>query len=425
MRQSLNQRPEIRAIMCENRLRSHAFGREEHALGVPITSILTKLRFFVLRYLICITRSVSSLGHGVAISLLLACLTSRSPIMSLDLSTNFGGLVLRSPIMVAACPLTANVQNRIAMESAGVGAMVLPSLFEEQVVAWKAKHSGVVTPREQRVLDHAEGVTRNSAIPDAQTYLAMVNCASVQSSVPIIASLNGQTDGDWLDFAGELQEAGADAIEFSVHHRPLNQYDDPREIETEVADFARRIDASITVPLFLKLHREYTSVSHLARRLVSGCQGLVLFARDPEIDISLDDCSVQTSWQLSQSGFLSPMIRALMSVYGSCPSMPLVGSGGIGSSQDLIKVLLGGADAAMVCSAVYREGPDVIRKMLDGLTRFMEHNRIRTLNELQAKRPLEFSGEQDRMNMINGLQTRPEVIRARATHTHPMTPTWG
>lgn len=345
--------------------------------------------------------------------------------MSLDLSTNFGGLMLRSPIIVGACPLTANLPNRIALESAGAGAVVLPSLFEEQVVAWKAKQGSDVTPREQRLLEHAEGVTRHTVIPDAETYLAMVNCASVQSGIPVIASLNGQTDGDWLDFAGELQEAGADAIEFGVHHRPPSQYDDPREIEAEVADFARKIDESITVPLFLKLHREYTSVSHMARRLVSGCQGLILFTRDPELDISLDNCRIQTSWQLSQSGSISPLIRALMSVYGYCPAMPLAGSGGIGCSEDLIKVLLGGADAAVVCSAVYREGPDVIRKMLDGLTKFMERNRIESLNELQSRRPLEFSGEEDRMNVISGLLTRPDVAKIRPTHAVDLSNAWG
>lgn len=345
--------------------------------------------------------------------------------MSLDLTTNFGGLILRSPVIVGACPLTANLQNRIAMEISGAGAIVLPSLFEEQVIAWKAKQGVYVTAREQRLLEQATGATRDTIVPDAETYLALVNRASVQSGIPIIASLNGQTDGDWLDFAGEIQEAGADAIEFGIHHRPPHQYDDPREIETEVFEFARKIDESITVPLFLKIHREYTSVSHLSRRLLSGCQGLVLFARDPELDISLDSCHVQTSWHLSHPGSIAPMIRALMSVYGYCPAMPLAGSGGVGCSEDLIKVLLSGADVAMVCSAVYREGPDVIRKMLDGLSTFMEHNRIESLNELQSKRPMEFSSEEERVNVISGLSRRPAIERVRPTHTAELPNTWG
>ncbi|WP_442505424.1 dihydroorotate dehydrogenase [Novipirellula sp. SH528] len=330
--------------------------------------------------------------------------------MTLDLSTNFGGLKLRSPIIVGSCPLTANTQNRIAMESAGAGAVVLPSLFEEHVIAWRIRNGDSATQREKRLLDGTTGMTRKALVPCVETYLAMLNRASVQSNIPVIASLHGGTDGNWLDFAGELQDTGADAIELNVHHRPDSDYDEPRELEDQVVELVRTIRASISVPLFLKLHREYTAVSHLARRLVSGVQGLVLYARDPEINIALDSFKLQTTWGLSVPGVISPTLRALMSVYGHCPAMPLAGNGGIGRPEDVIKTLLAGADAAMVVSAVYREGPDIIRTMLDGLTQFMECHRIGSLNELQAKRPMEFSSEEDRRNTIEGLSPRPGSI---------------
>ncbi|QEF97842.1 Dihydroorotate dehydrogenase B (NAD(+)), catalytic subunit [Stieleria maiorica] len=327
--------------------------------------------------------------------------------MSLDLTTNFGGLRLHSPLIVGACPLTGNTKTRIALERAGAGAIVLPSLFEEHVIAWRIRDGGPVTEREQRLLDRMTGMTRRALVPDVETYLAMLNRASVQSNIPVIASLHGGTDGDWLDFAGELQVTGANAIELNVHHRPDNDYDEPRELENQVVNLVKEIRASIRVPLFLKLHREYTAVSHLARRLVSGVQGLVLYARDPEIDIALDNFKLQCKWGLSPPGVLSPTLRALMSVYGHCPTMPLAGNGGIGRPEDVIKTLLAGADAAMVVSAVYREGPDIIRTMLDGLTRFMESHRIRSLNELNSKRPMEFSSEEERRNTIEGLSLKP------------------
>ncbi len=327
--------------------------------------------------------------------------------MSLDLSTNFGGLKLRSPIIVGSCPLTANTQNRIAMESAGAGAVVLPSLLEEHVIAWRIRKGGSATQREQHLLDRITIATRNALVPDVETYLSMLNRASVQSNIPVIASLHGGTDGDWLDFAGELQDTGANAIELNVYHRPDNDYDEPRELEDQVVELVRTVRASISVPLFLKLHREYTAVSHLARRLVSGVQGLVLYARDPEIDIALDSFKLQSNWGLSEPGTISPTLRALISVYGHCPAMPLAGNGGIGRPEDVIKTLLAGADVAMVVSAIYREGPDVIRTMLDGLRQFMESHRIRSLNELQSRRPLEFNSEEDRMNTIEGLSPKP------------------
>lgn len=329
--------------------------------------------------------------------------------MSLDLNINYGGLQLRSPIIVGACPMTANLQNRVAMENAGAGAIVLPSLFEEHIIAWKIRNGGSVSEREERLINHVDTVTQRSLIPDVETYLSMVNRASVQSSIPVIASLNGVSDGDWLDFAGELQATGASAIELNVDLGCLDQYDSPREAEDKVVSLARTIGASISVPLFLKLHREFTSVAQLARRLVSGVQGLVLYARDPEIDITLDDCQLKANWELSAPGSISPSLRALMSVYGCCPTMPLAANGGIARPKDVIKVLLGGADAAMVVSAVYREGPDVIRKMLDGLTQFMECNRMRSLNELHARRPLEFDREEDRRSVIAGLAVNSQL----------------
>jgi len=327
--------------------------------------------------------------------------------MSLDLSTDFGGLKLRSPIIVGSCPLTASVQNRIALENAGAGAVVLPSLFEEHVIAWRLHHGGSADPREQQLLDRLAGVTRKDLVPNVETYLAVLNQASGQSNIPMIASLNGGTQGDWFDFAAELQACGAHAIELNVYHRPDNDYDEPRQLEDQVVELAKKIRTSISVPLFLKLHREYTTVSHLARRLVSGVQGLILYARDPELDIAPDSCQLKTQWGLSSSGAISPTLRALMSVYGHCPTMPLAGNGGIGRPDHVIKVLLAGADAAMIVSAVYREGPDVIRTMLDGLTQFMKCQRIGSLNELQTKRPLEHSSEQDRNNLIEGLSPKP------------------
>ncbi len=327
--------------------------------------------------------------------------------MTLDLSTNFGGLKLRSPIIIGSCPLTANTHNRIALESAGTGAVVLPSLFEEQVIAWRIRNGSDVTQREHSLLDQMTRMTRDALVPNVEAYLAILNRASVQSNIPVIASLHGGTEGDWLDFAGELQDTGANGIELNVHHRPDNDYEEPRELEDQVVEVVKTIRKSISIPLFLKLHREYTAVSHLARRLVSGVQGLVLYARDPEIDIAVDSLKLRCKWGMSPPGVVSPTMRALMSVYGHCPAMSLAGNGGISRPEDVIKTLLAGADAAMIVSAVYREGPDIIRRMLDGLRQFMENHRICSLNELHSKRPMEFNREEDRLNTIQSLSLQP------------------
>ncbi|MFG0261854.1 MAG: dihydroorotate dehydrogenase [Novipirellula sp. JB048] len=345
--------------------------------------------------------------------------------MTLNLSTNYGGLRLRSPIVVGACPLTANEQTRLAIENAGAGAIVLPSLFEEHVMSWNYRNGRTSPQRNPQEFERWNQSTRDTVCPDAETYLAIVTRASVQLSIPVIASLNGETNGDWLDFAGELQDAGAAAIELNIHHSPPSTYEGPRDLEDKVVNLAKSINHSITVPLFLKLSREYTSVCHLARRLLSGAQGLVLYGRDPNVDITLDDCQVKTDWGLSQPGSIGPTLGALMSVYGYCPAMSLAGGGGINSSEDFIKVLLAGADVGMVVSAVYREGPDGIRTMLDGLVQFMEQNRLGSLNEMQNKRPLEFSSEEERINCIRQFSTRPDWQQINTENRKLQGDRWG
>ena len=132
-------------------------------------------------------------------------------------------------------------------------------------------------PARQGITWRSKRVPADSSGRNAESYLSLVNCASVQSPIPIIASLNGESGGNWLDFAGELQEAGAAAIELNVHHPPPAQYSGPREVEDSLVDLVSEINTAISIPLLLKLDRDYTSPSHLSHRLLSGAQGLVLF----------------------------------------------------------------------------------------------------------------------------------------------------
>jgi dihydroorotate dehydrogenase (fumarate) len=189
--------------------------------------------------------------------------------------------------------MTAEEMTRVAIESSGAGAIVLPSLSEEQVILWHEKLGHALMPREKQLLERARRIPMETSYGDAEAYLALVNRSSAQASIPIIASLNGETCGNWLDFAGELQEAGADAIELNVHHPPPRESAGPREAEDAVADLVSTIDQAITIPLYLKLGRDYTSLSHLAHRLLSGVDGLVLYGRSPDVDVCLDTDSEQ------------------------------------------------------------------------------------------------------------------------------------
>jgi dihydroorotate dehydrogenase (fumarate) len=335
--------------------------------------------------------------------------------MSVQLHTNFGGLLLKSPLIVGACPMTMNEHTRRAMQDAGAGAIVLPSLFEEQVIQWSIKIGRPITDREKAILDQSKRTKHNWACPDAESYLALVNRSSTLGTLPIIASLNGFTAGGWMDFAGELQEAGAAAIELNVHHgRPAN-YESSAEIETTIQDAVRDLNAAIRIPLFVKLARNFTSIPHIARQLLSGASGLVLHGRAPTVDLCLDTLKPASRWRLTKAHEEPESLDTLMQVHSFCPAMPLAASGGIGHADHLIKALLSGADAAMVTSAIYREGPDAIRSMLDGLTRFMESHHMQSMIDLQTKRPLDLTNEEDRTAYITALSAHLDATETAVT----------
>lgn len=308
--------------------------------------------------------------------------------MSFDLTAKYGGLTLKSPVIVGACPLTAEELIRISLVNSGVGAIVLPSLFEEQLIQWKdCEQTNWPTAKLDFKFDQWKGnLHHNTVCHDPESYLRLVEQATARMSIPVIASLNGRCANNWSDFAVKLQSAGADAIELYVRSPPPSDYSDPCEVENMIVETASLFAEKTTIPLFLKLGRHYTSFSHLSRRLQSTVHGLVLFGRSPVIDIELDSLQLTNSWGLTKPGSIVNSLEAIMRVRSYCPEMPLAANGGIASSSDLIKALLAGADVGMVTSAVYRNGPTVIGNQIEGLIRFMEQNQMQSLEDLAERR---------------------------------------
>ncbi|MFK8111243.1 MAG: dihydroorotate dehydrogenase-like protein [Rubripirellula sp.] len=331
----------------------------------------------------------------------------------ISLETNYGGLHLASPVVMGACPMTMQEPTRNALQSAGAGAVVFPSLFEEQLIQWCKDTDRPVSKAEQIVMDRSERIRTHWACPNAESYLALINRATTTRSLPVIASLNGYTAGGWVDFAGELQEVGAAAIELNVHHSQPRNYESSSEIEDRIIGAVRDIRASITIPLFVKLGRGFTSIPHIATRLLSGAQGLVLHGRDPQVDICLDSMKLATKWKLSVADCGIDSLDTLMQVHGFCPAMPLAASGGIAHADDVTKVLLAGADVAMVTSAVYRDGPDIVRTMLDGLRSFMKKNNMNCIGDLQTHRPLQFTSDEERSAYTTALSARLGTSQAQ------------
>jgi dihydroorotate dehydrogenase (fumarate) len=328
--------------------------------------------------------------------------------MSFDLSTKYGSLTLKSPVIVGACPLTAEEMIRVAMVNSGAGAIVLPSLFEEQVILWNDRHGLAMgtSPRETLILERAKRLQLDTMCKDADSYLSLVRLACSHTPIPVIASLNGECSDNWLEFAAELETAGVDAVELNVRNPPPSEFEDPREVEDAIIDSARKFNERLKIPLFIKLNRHYTSIGHLSRRLLADAQGLVLFGRSPTVDIQLDSFQMTTRWGLTEPGSIALSLESIMRVHTYCPEMSLAASGGIGNSCDLIKALLAGADVAMVTSSIYRDGATVIGTLIEGLIHFMERHHMQSLEELKSQRPVVFESDKDRLEYIKAFSSR-------------------
>ena len=235
--------------------------------------------------------------------------------MDINLMINFGGLRLRSPLIVGSCPMTADAPTRIAIQSSGAGALALPSLFEEQVIAWGKRNGQQLTTREQRLLSLSEANDIERTCGDVEAYLAMVRQASDESSIPIIASINGEVGGDWSDVAVQLQTFGADAIEILLHHPAPGHPLHPNTVEDMVVATVSQVQHCVQIPIFVKLSPEHTSHSHLCHRLLSGANGLILFGRQPNLDICLDNFELKRHWDLTHCGGIGQSIGPIMRIH--------------------------------------------------------------------------------------------------------------
>lgn len=276
--------------------------------------------------------------------------------MSIDLTTKIGKLQLRSPLIVGSCPMTTDSIQRIAMISNGVGAIVLPSF----------------------------NTLCNESVDE---YLNQLNNIAEPNNIPVFASVRTSIEcRDWFDLPAQLENAGAAAIELSLEGCN-SDVADPRKLEDDLVELTRQVDIGIDIPLYLKLTRNFTSISNLAERLRPHVQGIVMFGRSPVIDIELENMSIAKKWGLTQPGSVVNILEPMIRTRKALPEMPLVACGGIGNSEDLIKSILAGANAAMVTSALYRNGTVALGVLRDGLIKFMSDHGVSSISELQALCP--------------------------------------
>lgn len=315
--------------------------------------------------------------------------------MSVDLSTNYLGLGLRNPLVAAASPLTGDLDALRRMEDAGAAAVVLPSLFQEQL------ERDALAVR-QLVRSGPEGFREILArLPELDAYntgssgyLQHLKAARAALSIPVIASLSGDANGDWTRHAWLLEEMGADALELNIYFVPTDPDVTAEMVESRYVDLVAAVAEATTIPVAVKLGPYFSALPNLARRLVDvGADGLVLFNRYLQPDIDPASLRVTPQLSLSTPDELRMSLRWI-AILRPQLSASLAGTGGVHTADDAIRLILAGADAVMTASALLRHGPEYFRHLLDGLRTWLEDRSYESLSSIKGA--LSGSGVPDR-----------------------------
>jgi dihydroorotate dehydrogenase (fumarate) len=335
--------------------------------------------------------------------------------MSPDLGTTYMGLELRSPIVASASPLTGDLDSLRALEEAGAAAVVLPSLFEEQVEHEAAKVHRVL---EQGTHSFGEALTYFPEMDDYNTgpdeYVELVSAAKAALDIPVIASLNGVTPGGWVRYADLLQQAGADAIELNIYAVETDMYASAASVEDRTLRLVSQVHGAISVPLAVKVGPYYTAFAHFAERLSdTGASALVLFNRFIQPDIDLETLTVRPELHLSTRDEMRLPLRWIAILRGRVGAQ-LAATSGVQTSDDALKLLLAGADVVMVASHLLRQGPGVLRELSDGVTEWLAHNEYASVAQLRGSMSQESCGNPRAFERAQYVRALVEEAHARS-----------
>jgi dihydroorotate dehydrogenase (fumarate) len=303
----------------------------------------------------------------------------------IDLRTEYLGLKLSSPLVPSSSPLAQEIANLKRMEDAGAGAVVLQSLFEEQIeLEARTLQQYLMSGTES----YAEALTYLPEPPlfrfGPEQYLDHVRRAKRALGIPVIASLNGSSTGGWLKYARLIEQAGADALEINLYHIPANCEVGGREIEERALEVVRQVRGSVCLPVAVKIGPYYSAMADMACSLVdAGASGLVLFNRFYQPDIDLETLEVRPNVVLSESHELRLRLRWIAILYGRIKA-GLAATGGVHTHEDALKALMAGADVAMLCSALLRHGIGHLEVVRAGLVRFMEEREYESIVQMKG-----------------------------------------
>jgi dihydroorotate dehydrogenase (fumarate) len=301
-----------------------------------------------------------------------------------NLETKFMGLKLKNPIVIASSGLSNSIEKIVALEKTGAGAVVLKSIFEEQINN-EVRHLINRDPQNQypEDEDYIWNYTRNNSIT---RHLNLLSEAKKETEIPIIASINCMSASEWTVFAKDFQDAGADALELNVFFVPTDRFKSSLEIEESYLRILTEVKKKITIPVSVKIGSYFTNLVSMAGRLSSkGANSLVLFNRFFEPDIDLGKLEMASSEVFSSPSDIRNSLRWIGLISSQLPEVELAASTGIQDGDAVIKMLLAGAQVTQICSTVYINGTEIIPEILKDLNVFMEKWNFKKIEDFRGR----------------------------------------
>ncbi len=302
-----------------------------------------------------------------------------------DLKTNYLGLSLKNPLVASASPLSKKVETAVELDKAGVAAIVMYSLFEEQIIQESLKLDRDLsrgTYSFSEALDFIPDYGPYSIGPEK--YLEQLSTIKQEVNIPVIGSLNGVTSGGWVDYAQKIEDAGANALELNLYDIATDPDVTSSQLEDEHISLVSSICKQVNIPVVIKLSPFYTALPNFARRLTdAGADGLVLFNRFYQPDFDLEELEVVPNLVLSNSHELRLPLRWIAILYGQIQADFALTSG-LHNAEDLIKSIMAGASVAMTASELLMNGVERVPRILDDLQTWMDEHEYESVNQMKG-----------------------------------------
>lgn len=303
----------------------------------------------------------------------------------MDLSTEYLGLKLKNPIVPSASPMGRNLDKAKQLEDNGASALVMYSLFEEEIRLEEQE-------LEQLMSGQSLGIGEaDSYLPVQDSYLSIIDLYLEQLAalkktldIPVIASLNGVSNGGWVEYAGDLESAGANALELNIYYVPVDIDESGEAVESRYVEILESVRQQVSIPITCKINSQFSSLGHFVKRLeAAGANGVSIFNRFYQPSINIESLEVQPTLHLSKPEEMLLRMHWIAILRGHT-GLSLAATGGVHDATAVIKLLLAGADITHMCSALLMQGTELIQTVLEGLTSWMEDNEYDSVAQLKG-----------------------------------------